>query len=92
MPDATLEVALATLERLRTLTFGIHLPSSGAGLRVSLSAGVTIYDRVVRSLDELIARADSALYVAKNEGRDLVRVAAENFQSSSSGIRRLTRG
>jgi diguanylate cyclase (GGDEF)-like protein len=81
MPDATLQVALATLERLRTLTFGIHLPSSGAGLRVSLSAGVTIHDRVIRSLDELIARADSALYVAKNEGRDLVRVAEENFQS-----------
>jgi diguanylate cyclase (GGDEF)-like protein len=92
MPDATLEVALATLERLRTLTFGIHLPSSGAGLRVSLSAGVTVHDRVVRSLDELIARADSALYVAKNEGRDRVRVADENFQSSSSGIRRFTRG
>jgi diguanylate cyclase (GGDEF)-like protein len=90
MPEATLEVALATLERLRTLTFGIHLPSSGAGLRVSVSAGVTIYDRVVRSLDELIARADSALYVAKNEGRDLVRVADENFLSSS-GIRRMTR-
>ncbi len=90
MPDATLQVALATLERLRTLTFGIHLPSSGAGLRVSLSAGVTIHDRVVRSLDELIARADSALYVAKNEGRDLVRVAEENFQSST-GIRRITR-
>jgi len=90
MPEANLEVALATLERLRTLTFGIHLPSSGAGLRVSVSAGVTIYDRVVRSLDELIARADSALYVAKNEGRDLVRVADENFLSSS-GIRRMTR-
>jgi diguanylate cyclase (GGDEF)-like protein len=90
MPEASLDVALATLERLRTLTFGIRLPSSGAGMRVSLSAGVAIYDRIVRSLDELIARADSALYVAKNEGRDLVRVADENFLSSS-GIRRVTR-
>jgi diguanylate cyclase (GGDEF)-like protein len=90
MPEASQEVALATLERLRTLTFGIHLPSSGAGLRVSVSAGVAIYDRIVRSLDDLIARADSALYVAKNEGRDLVRVADENFLSSS-GIRRATR-
>jgi diguanylate cyclase (GGDEF)-like protein len=87
MPHATLEVALATLERLRTLTFGIHLPPSGAGLRVSLSAGVAVYDRSVRTLDELIARADAALYVAKNEGRDLVRVANETF-TSSSGIRR----
>jgi diguanylate cyclase (GGDEF)-like protein len=90
MPDATLEVALATLERLRTLTFGIHLPSSAAGMRVSLSAGVAVYDRIVRSLDELIARADSALYMAKNEGRDLVRVADENYLSST-GIRRATR-
>jgi diguanylate cyclase (GGDEF)-like protein len=90
MPEATIEVALATLERLRTLTFGIHLPVSGAGMRVSMSAGVAFYDRIVRSLDELIARADSALYVAKNEGRDLVRVAEENFLSSSS-IRRAQR-
>jgi diguanylate cyclase (GGDEF)-like protein len=90
MPQATVEVALASLERLRTLTFGIHLPSSAAGMRVSLSAGVAIYDTAVRSLDELIARADSALYVAKNEGRDLVRVADDTFMSSS-GIRRTTR-
>ncbi len=90
MPDATLEVALATLERLRTLIFGIQLPPSAAGMRVSLSAGVAMHDRIVRSLDELIARADSALYMAKNDGRDLVRVADETFLSSTA-IRRSSR-
>jgi diguanylate cyclase (GGDEF)-like protein len=90
MPDATAEVAIATLERLRTLVFGINLPPSGAGLRVSLSAGLATRDRQVRSLDELIARADSALYVAKNEGRDLVRVADEKFLTTG-GIRRANR-
>jgi diguanylate cyclase (GGDEF)-like protein len=90
MPDATVEVALATLERLRTRTFGIHLPPTGVGMRVSLSAGVAMYESGIRSLDELIARADSALYVAKNDGRGLVRVADPNFVSSS-GIRRATR-
>lgn len=90
MPDATAEVAIATLERLRTLVFGINLPPSGAGLRVSLSAGLATRDRQVRSLDELIARADSALYVAKNEGRDLVRVADEKFLTTG-GIRRASR-
>jgi diguanylate cyclase (GGDEF)-like protein len=90
MPDATLEVAIATLERLRTLVFGINLPASGAGLRVSMSAGLATRDVQVRSLDELIARADAALYVAKNEGRDLVRVADENFLTTT-GIRRATR-
>lgn len=90
MPDASLEVAIATLERLRTLVFGINLPSSGAGLRVSMSAGLATRDVQVRSLDELIARADAALYVAKNEGRDLVRVADEKFLTTT-GIRRATR-
>jgi diguanylate cyclase (GGDEF)-like protein len=79
MPGATLESALASLERMRTMLFGIHLPASGAGLRVSLSAGLATSLPFARSLDEMIARADSALYAAKNEGRDLVRVADEGY-------------
>ena len=90
MPDATLEFALASLERLRTLMFSIRLPPSGAGLRVSLSAGLAINERHGRTLDELIARADSALYAAKNEGRDLVRVAEEGFLATST-VRRSIR-
>jgi hypothetical protein len=43
-----------------------------------------------RSLDELIARADSALYVAKNAGRDLVRVADESYLATTA-IRRAIR-
>ncbi|HEY4442757.1 MAG TPA: diguanylate cyclase [Steroidobacteraceae bacterium] len=87
MPGATLEIAQASLERMRTLVFGIRLPTSGAGLRVSLSAGLATSGR---SLDEMIARADAALYVAKNEGRDLVRVADESFLSTTA-IRRVIR-
>jgi diguanylate cyclase (GGDEF)-like protein len=90
MPDATTDMAMATLDRLRNLVFGIHLPPSGAGLHVSLSAGLASHEKHVRSLDELIARADAALYVAKNEGRDLVRVADESFLTTA-GIRRATR-
>ena len=36
------------------------------------------------------ARADAALYVAKNDGRDLVRFAEERFLTTS-GIRRASR-
>jgi diguanylate cyclase (GGDEF)-like protein len=90
MPETTPDMALATLERLRNLVFGIHLPPSGAGLHVSLSAGLATLEKQARSLDELIARADAALYVAKNEGRDLVRVADESFLTTT-GIRRAAR-
>jgi diguanylate cyclase (GGDEF)-like protein len=90
MPGATLEFALASLERMRTLVFGIRLPETGAGLRVSLSAGLATSQRHGQSLDEMIARADSALYAAKNEGRDLVRVADENYLATTA-IRRALR-
>ena len=90
MPNATMAVALAALDRLRTRLLCIPLPPTGAGLRVSVSAGVVTNDDPARSLDELIARADSALYLAKNAGRDMVRVADENFLTST-GIRRTSR-
>jgi predicted signal transduction protein with EAL and GGDEF domain len=38
----------------------------------------------------MIARADSALYAAKHDGRDLVRVADENYLSTTI-IRRAIR-
>jgi len=92
MPDTPVELALASLERLRTLVCGIRLPATGSGLRVSLSAGIATHDENTRTLDDLIARADGVLYAAKNEGRDLVRVADVNgFNTSSTGVRRALR-
>ena len=90
MPGATVEYAQAALERMRTLVFGIRLPASGAGLRVSMSAGLATSQRHGRSLDEMVARADSALYAAKNDGRDLVRVADEGYLATTA-IRRAIR-
>jgi diguanylate cyclase (GGDEF)-like protein len=91
MPGATLDVALVALERLRALALRIELPATGAGLQVALSAGLAALEANVKTLDELIARADTALYKAKHEGRDLVRIAEENNPEVSSGIRRALR-
>ncbi len=91
MPETPLELALASLERLRTLALGIRLPGAGAGLRVSLSAGLATADQSVQSLDDLIARGDSALYKAKSQGRDLVRLSDEAYLTASTGVRRALR-
>jgi len=79
---------MATLERLRTLVFA-SICRRRARACVSAERGSCNAREQVRSLDELIARADAALYLAKNEGRDLVRVADEKFLTH--GIRRVTR-
>jgi diguanylate cyclase (GGDEF)-like protein len=91
MPGATLDVAMVALDRLRSLAQGIPLPATGMGLRVALSAGLAAVEPNVTSLDELIARADAALYHAKRDGRDLVRIADESMAAASSGVRRSLR-
>jgi diguanylate cyclase (GGDEF)-like protein len=92
LPDTTLDTALASLERLRILALDIQLPASGDGLRVSLSAGLATNEPDMKTLDEVIAQADAALYEAKDHGRDLVRIANESYQMASTGVRRALRG
>jgi diguanylate cyclase len=91
MPETPVELALANLERLRTLVCGIRLPAVGNGLQVTFSAGLATNDETTRSIDDLIARADAALYAAKNEGRDLIRLADGNYPTASTGVRRALR-
>jgi len=91
MPETTLEMAVGALERLRALLSAIRLPAPHADVRVSMSAGLVTMDEKVKSAEELIARADAALYEAKGHGRDLLRVAEESYLTASSGVRRALR-
>ncbi len=89
LPDTTLDAALASIERLRVLALAIKVPcADGETIRVTFSAGLATTADGARSLDEIIARADAALYEAKNEGRDLVRIDRESYQTASTGVRR----
>jgi diguanylate cyclase (GGDEF)-like protein len=89
MPETPVELAVASLERLRTLVFGIRLPPTGSDLQVSLSAGLASFDDKVKSFEDLVARADAALYRAKHDGRDLIRLCEADFMST--GARRALR-
>jgi diguanylate cyclase (GGDEF)-like protein len=88
MPDTKIDLALTVLERLRSRALEVALPSSSAGLRVTLSAGLATNTEDCPSLDDIIARSDSALYEAKNGGRDLVRVARDGFRTATTGVHR----
>ncbi len=94
LPGLPLDLALARVEALRAGAMEIQLPeSAGAeGLRVSLSAGMATSYEGAASLDEIIVRADVALYEAKRDGRNLVRVADESLKAVSTGVRRALRG
>jgi diguanylate cyclase (GGDEF)-like protein len=93
LPDTTLDAALASVERLRALALSIQVAPATEGdpVRVTFSAGLATTADGARSLDEIIARADAALYEAKNQGRDLVRIDLESYQTASTAVRRALR-
>lgn len=69
MPATTLEEALVVLERVRLAVASQPWQDLVADLPVTLSAGITHLQARDR-LDDVLARADSSLYRAKNEGRN----------------------
>jgi len=70
LPDATAHVAMMVAERVR-----VAIEAGGDDPRVTISLGVA--ELAIGELcDSLLRRADQALYVAKREGRNALRLAA----------------
>jgi diguanylate cyclase (GGDEF)-like protein len=75
MADCTLDQGLATLERVRAATRDVGMAPGLTSPRLTLSAGVITREEAAPTLEALVARADAALYEAKDAGRDSVHVA-----------------
>jgi len=69
----------------------IRIPNSADGMKVSLSAGLAINESHLNSLEAVVARADIALYRAKHDGRNIVRIDDASLDTASSGVRRAMR-
>jgi diguanylate cyclase (GGDEF)-like protein len=73
LPHTKLADAVVVATRIRDKVRVAALPHEGQQLRVTVSIGLASNDdEQDRSEEELIARADAALYRAKAEGRDRV--------------------
>lgn len=76
--EGTRAGALMTAERIRKGIEGMSVEHNGVAVRVTISIGVAHLDWVSgTTLQELIHRADQALYQAKAEGRNCVSVWQE---------------
>jgi len=68
--------ALRVAERVRADVEAQRFEWNGSSFRVTISSGVAIYPSPgITTPDELISKADSALYAAKNAGRNLVKMS-----------------
>jgi diguanylate cyclase (GGDEF)-like protein len=80
LPEATPDRAIAAAERYRTLIGGRPIIAIGRQISVTVSIGVGIAETGMCGFEDLLKRADVALYDAKNFGRN--RVARFTAQSA----------
>ena len=70
--DTTLEQAIVVAERLREATAALRFDDIDTEFRVTVSIGVAQSQRTGDTHEGVLARADAALYRAKQRGRDRV--------------------
>jgi diguanylate cyclase (GGDEF)-like protein len=74
LPETALLGATTFAERLRLGIAAHEFTGSGGNFRLTVSIGISTFPAAdIASADELIARADAAMYRAKENGRDQVR-------------------
>ena len=71
LPDMDTERAARTLDRLRAIIADLDWSAFSPSMRVTISAGVATL-KPNETPDTFLARADSALYAAKAQGRNRI--------------------
>ncbi len=85
LPRTTAAQALEITERIRQGISQLAVPRDGtAAIRVTISIGVAVPSQARRTLDDLLAAADHALYQAKRSGRDRVVIYADTPVAQAS--------
>jgi diguanylate cyclase (GGDEF)-like protein len=74
LPDTPDDAAARIVDRLRGIIADLDWSAFSPGMRVTISAGVTTL-RPDETPDTFLARADSALYAAKAQGRNRIATA-----------------
>ncbi len=73
--ETDLDDALAAAERLRRAVAEMAVPFGGQDLRCTVSIGLALHGPGDTAFDDILRRADGALYAAKEAGRNRVMLA-----------------
>lgn len=72
LPATSLTDARLIAEQLLEAVARAPVPTSAGSLQLSVSIGLAVWDEEMTTIDQLIERADAALYAAKRAGRSRV--------------------
>ncbi|KAF3999501.1 sensor domain-containing diguanylate cyclase [Glaciimonas immobilis] len=74
LPSTDSEGAFQLAERFRKRVEAACVTFEGGEIKYTISIGISVMDESVRGFDDLLARADTALYIAKETGRNKVEI------------------
>jgi diguanylate cyclase (GGDEF)-like protein/PAS domain S-box-containing protein len=77
LPQTSIEAAKETAERLRECVAQAVFPGAAEGLNIKISLGVAELSEAIPDLASLIDRADTAMYAAKEGGRNRTEILVE---------------
>lgn len=75
LPNTNEDEAFAIAERCRKAVSEIPTPLIGDEERVTISSGVVTYHSTLNSIDDMLNKADMALYQTKKQGRNQTCIA-----------------
>ncbi len=84
LPEASLDDAMDVAERIRRSVEDQVFPWNGDKIRITISIGVSVFPEDGRTLKDLVAAADKALYRSKHTGRNRVTAASDLLQDDSN--------
>jgi diguanylate cyclase (GGDEF)-like protein/PAS domain S-box-containing protein len=88
-PDISDQEAESFAERIVRAAARIPFSFEGNNLRVTCSLGVAVYPDHATSAEDLVAHADSAMYQAKEAGKNTWRMYREDAQTTRKMLARL---
>jgi diguanylate cyclase (GGDEF)-like protein len=90
VPDVTDEMLQALAERLTQRVAMVRFQFEGQSLRLTTSLGIAVYPDHADNAEDLISRADTAMYQAKDAGKNAWRVYRSDLDTSQQMVSRLS--
>jgi diguanylate cyclase (GGDEF)-like protein len=84
LPDTAASSGVVTAERLRQAIEALEVPYEDRPIRFTISAGVAQFDPSQGDWENMMRRADSAMYDAKEHGRNAVSPRAARPQPAQT--------
>jgi diguanylate cyclase (GGDEF)-like protein/PAS domain S-box-containing protein len=90
VPDISDEMLRALAERITRSIATVRFQFEGENLRLTTSLGIAVYPDHADNVEDLIARADMAMYQAKEAGKNAWRIYKSELDTSMQMVSRLS--